>query len=83
MKTDTVILSSNAEHGLLNVLSRPCAEVVKIENYSFTLMPFSQKEADTKIVLHAKVLLKDTNDNITIRSRSEDTDIFIIVISFL
>ena len=72
MKTDTVILSSNAEHGLLNVLSRPCAEAIKIENSSFTLMLFSQEQADAKVVLHAKVLLKDTNDNITIRSPSED-----------
>ena len=46
-------------------------------------MPFSQEEADTKVVLNAKVLLQDTNDNTTLRSPSEDTEIFIIVISLL
>ena len=54
MKTDTVILSSDAE-------------VLKIENFSFILTPClisSQEEADAKVVLHAKVLLEDANYNI-------------------
>ena len=73
MKTDTVILSSDAE-------------VSNIENSSFTLTPFliySQEEADTKEVVHAKVLLEDANHNITIRSPSEDGDIVILVITLL
>ena len=47
MKTDTVILSSDAE-------------VEETENSSFTVMLSlisSQEQADTKVVLHAKILL--------------------------
>ena len=47
MKTETVILSSDAE-------------LVEIENSSFTVMPSLtsfQEQADTKVVLHAKILL--------------------------
>ena len=43
----------------------------------------SQEEADTKVVLHANVLLEDAYHNITIRSRSEDSDIVIFNISLL
>ena len=58
MKTDTVILSSNAE-------------VSKIEISSFALtlsLTSSQEEADTKVVFLAEVLLEDVNRNTTIRS---------------
>ena len=58
MKTDTVILSSNAE-------------VSKIEIFSFALtlsLTSSQEEADTKVVFLAEVLLEDVNRNTTIRS---------------
>ena len=61
------------------------AEVVKPKNSSFTLIPSlisSQKEADRKVVLHAKVLL-ETNDTITIRSPSTDTDMVVLLISLL
>ena len=46
-------------------------------------LTFSQEEADAKVVLHTKVLLQDTNHNITIRSPSEDIHIVILVISLL
>ena len=55
MKTDTVILSSNAE-------------VSKIEISSFALtlsLTSSQEEADTKVVFFAEVLLEDVNRNTT------------------
>ena len=73
MKTDIVILSSDAE-------------VVKIENTSFILklsLISSHEEAGTKVVLHAKVLLEEINNTITIRSPSGNTDIVILVRSLI
>ena len=61
------------------------AEVSKIENSSFTLTPSlisSQEEADTKVVLHEK-LLEHASLNITIRSPSEDNYLVILVILLL
>ena len=74
MKTGTAILFSDD------------AEVSKIENSIFTPTPFlksSQKETETKVLLHAKVLLEDANHNINIRSLSEGRHIVILVISVL
>ena len=73
MKTDTAILSSDAE-------------VSKIEHSSFTLIPsliYSKEEANIKVMLHAKVLLENANHNLTIQSPSEDSDIVLLVILLL
>ena len=55
MKTDTVILSSNAE-----------VSKIKISSFALTLsLTSSQEEADTKVVFLAEVLLEDVNRNTT------------------
>lgn len=62
------------------------AKVVNIESSNFILMPSlisSQEETDTKVVLHAEVLLEDKNDTTTIRLPSGDTDLVILMISLL
>lgn len=45
-----------------------------------SLIP-SHKEANTKLVLHAKVLLEETNDAMTIRSSSGDNHVVILAVS--
>ena len=45
-----------------------------------SLIP-SHKEANTKLVLHAEVLLEETNDAMTIRSSSGDNHVVILVVS--
>ena len=73
MNTDTVALFFDVK-------------VVNIESSNFILMPCLisyQEETDTKVVLHAEVLLEDKNDTITIRLPSGDTDPVILVISLL
>ena len=64
MKTDTVILPSDAE-------------AVKFENSSFSLMPSlrSSTKRQTQASSRSKVSLEETNDTLTIRSPSGDTDI--------
>ena len=55
MKTDTVILSSNAE-----------VSKIKISSFALRLsLTSSQEEADTKVVFLAEVLLEDVNRNTT------------------
>ena len=55
MKTDTVILSSNAE-----------VSKIKISSFALTLsLTSSQEQADTKVVFFAEVLLEDVNRNTT------------------
>ena len=58
----------------------------KIQNLKITLTPSlisSQKEADKKILLHAKLLVENANHNTTIRSLSVDNDIVILIIFLL
>ena len=62
------------------------AKVVNIESSNFILMSSlisSQEETDTKVVLHAEVLLEDKNDTTTIRLPSGDSDLVILMISLL
>ena len=51
--------------------------------YSNTFFDIFPRRGRQKVVLHAKVWLEETNDTITIRSSSGDTDIVILVTSLL
>ena len=51
--------------------------------YSNAFFDIFPRRGRQKVVLHAKVWLEETNDTITIRSPSGDTDIVILVTSLL